>query len=269
MDVVGDMLARDRRSRDPALVTPDGRERTYRDLITNAYKSANVLRHLGARTGSTVAVDPVPGFHTTLAFLGAAGLGAPVRCDPAAGVAAEDRVVLVPTEAEHGTDPAPGTSLAVFGGPPARADTTHWEAELWSENPATPPSDVAAADPVIRDGADDVSHRRLLDVADAVTRDHGIGSGTRVVIRTTFADPLAVAVGLVAPLARGGVSVLAPPEDGGSERAEGSEEAAGSDDREPASTAHGDLAVVADADADPPEPNRIVLPRLAGRLYRE
>lgn len=34
MDVVGDLLARDRRSRDIALVTADGRERTYRDLIT-------------------------------------------------------------------------------------------------------------------------------------------------------------------------------------------------------------------------------------------
>jgi len=51
MDVVGDLLARDRRSRDIALVTADGRERTYRDLITNAYKAANVLRYLGAREG--------------------------------------------------------------------------------------------------------------------------------------------------------------------------------------------------------------------------
>ncbi len=266
MNVVGDLLARDRRSRDPALVTPDGRERTYRDLITNAYKAANVLRHLGAREGSTVAIHPIPGFHTTLAFLGAAGLGAPVRFDPAAGVAAGDRVVLVPVGAEGETDPAPGTSLAVFGGPPDRAETTHWEAEIWSENPATPPSHVAATDAAIRDGAGDVSHRRLLDGADDVARDHGIGPGTRIVLRATFADPLAVAAGLVAPLSREGVSVLSPPKNGGSEGHHRSDESEGSI---PQSTFDGDLAIVADEDADPPESKRIVLPRLVERLERE
>jgi len=100
MDVVGDILARDRRSRDTALVTADGRERTYHDLITNAYKAANVLRYLGAREGSVVAVDPTPGLHTTLAFLGAARLGAAVRFDPETGIAAGDRVVLVAVDDE-------------------------------------------------------------------------------------------------------------------------------------------------------------------------
>lgn len=268
MDVVGDLLARERRSRDPALVTPDGRERTYHDLITNAYKAANVLRHLGARTGSTVAVDPEPGFHTTLAFLGAAGLGAPVRFDPVAGIAAEDGVVLVPAEAEHGIDPAPGTSLVVFGGPPDRAETTHWEAELWSENPATPPSDVAPADAAIRTATADVSHRRLLDVADAVARDHGIGPGTRVVVRATFADPIAVAAGLVSPLSRGGVAVLSPPNDGEDESAGGADTADEFTGSTPQSASNGDLAIVGNEATDPPESKWIVPSRLVERLER-
>jgi hypothetical protein len=152
MDVVGDILARDRRSRDTALVTPDGRERTYRDLITNAHKAANVLRYLGAREGATVAVSPAPGLHAILGFLGAAGIGAPVRFDPAAGIERGDRVVLVDVADEATTEPAPGTSLAVFGGAPARPETTHWEQELWSENPGMPPSGIGPDDPVLRGG---------------------------------------------------------------------------------------------------------------------
>jgi hypothetical protein len=216
MDVVGDLLARDRRSRDAALVTPDGRERTYRDLITNAYKAANVLRYLGAREGSTVAVEPAPGFHTTLAFLGAAGLGAPVRFDPAAGIERGDRVVLVDVADEPTTEPAPGTSLVAFGGPPERPETTHWEQELWSENPGMPPSEIGPDDPVLRgagrdesEGTGDVTHRELLDAAAAVVDEHGLESGDEVVLRGGLANPRALAAGVVAPLAAGATAVLA------------------------------------------------------------
>ncbi|PAU84055.1 hypothetical protein CK500_06365 [Halorubrum salipaludis] len=209
MDVVGDLLDRDRRSRETALVTPDGRERTYRDLITNAYKAANVLRYLGAREGSTVAVEPTPGFHTTLAFLGAAGLGAPVRFDPALGLERGDRVVLVDVAYEAGAEPAPGTKLAVFGGPPDRPETTHWEQELWSENPATPPSDVDPGDPVVRVADSEVTHRDLLAAASAVVDRYGINSDTRVVLRGDFSDPRTLAGSVVAPLSVGGTVVLA------------------------------------------------------------
>lgn len=243
MDVVGDLLARDRRSRSPALVTREGGERTSRDLITNAHKAANVLRYLGAREGTRVAVDPTPAVHATVAFLGAARLGAPVRFDPSAGVDAGDRVVVIPVGDEPSTIPSPGTSLAVFGGAPERSETTHWEQELWSENPATPPATVSKTDPVIRAGAGEVTHSRLLEAADAVAATHEIGSGTRVVVRTSFADPRAVAAGVVAPLAHDGVTVLAGD----------------SADAEP----RGDLAVVDDADTPAPESERVVLSALA------
>ena len=244
MDVVGDLLARDRRSRDIALVTADGRERTYRDLITNAYKAANVLRYLGAREGSTVAVEPTAKLHTTLAFLGAAGLGAPVRFDPAAGIERGDRVVLVDVADEPATEPAPGTNLAAFGGPPDRPETTHWEQELWSENPGMPPSAVGPDDPVVRAADGEVTHRALLAAAASTVERHGIGDGTRVVLRSDLADPRALAAGVVAPLSVGGTVVLT---DAGSGRSGG----------EP----RGDLAVVADdGTTEPPEPEQVTLP---------
>jgi hypothetical protein len=215
MDVVADLLARDRRSRDVALVTPDGRERTYRDLITNAYKAANVLRYLGAREGSTVAVDPSPGLHTTLGFLGAAGLGAPIRFDPAAGIERGDRVVLVDVADEPTTTPAPGTNLAAFGGPPDRPETTHWEQELWSENPGMPPSGVEPNDPVLRgakiagaNATGDISHRELLNAAGSVVDETGLEPGDRVVLRGDLANPRALAAGVVAPLMAGATAVL-------------------------------------------------------------
>ena len=246
MDVVGDLLARDRRSRDLAIVTPDGRERTYHDLITNAYKAANVLRYLGAREGATVAVHPDPGFHPTLAFLGAAGLGASVRFDPAAGLDAGDRVVLVPTAEESTADPAPGTNLAVFGGPPARPETTHWEQELWSENPGMVPSTVEPADPVVSGPGSPISHQRLLALADAATRTAAIDADTRVVVRAPITDHRALAASVVAPLATGGTVVL--------DRALGAESDPIADD-----PARGDVAIVADEAVTPPEPNRLVV----------
>lgn len=61
MDVIGDLMARDRRSDRLALrVDGPGRTYTYHDLITTSYKAGNVLRYLGVRKGARVAVDPAP-----------------------------------------------------------------------------------------------------------------------------------------------------------------------------------------------------------------
>lgn len=273
-DVVGDLLARDRRSRDIALVTADGRERTYHDLITNAYKAANVLRYLGAREGSTVAVEPAPQLHTTLAFLGAAGLGAAVRFDPGAGIERGDRVVLVDVADEAATEPAPGTNLAVFGGPPERPETTHWEQELWSENPGMPPSGVGPGDAVIRgeggtgeggtggdgsdvDGSDvDVPHRELLAAAASVVEEHDVDEGTRVVLRGDFSDSRALAAGVVAPLSVGGTVVLT---DAASKLGEASTD-----------VSRGDLAVtMGGGGAVPPEPRSMVLSDVSLSVTRD
>lgn len=240
MELVGDLLARDRRTRDTALVTADGRERSHHDLITNGYKAANVLRYLGVRAGATVAVDPTPGFHTTLAFLGAAAVGAPVRFDPNAGIEAGDRVVLAPVATAAALDPAPGTNLAAFGGSPERPETTHWEQELWSENPGTPPSDVDPDDAAIVGPARAFSHRELCSLVAAAVEACEMDEATRVVLRRPFSDSPAVAAGLVAPLSVGGTAVLAAP----------------TGDGEPADEPRGDVAV-APGDVEVPEPRRI------------
>jgi hypothetical protein len=241
MELVGDLLARDRRTGDAALVTPDGRERSHHDLITNGYKAANVLRYLGVREGATVAVDPTPGFHTTLAFLGAAAVGAPVRFDPAAGIEAGDRVVLAPVATAADLDPEPGTNLAAFGGPPDRPDTTHWEQELWSENPGMPPSEVDTDDVAVVGPPREFTHRELCSIAGTAVEEAGMNAETRVVLRRPFSDPPALAAGLLAPLSVGGTAVLAPP---GEEAGDGSGDS------------RGDVAV-APGDADVPEPRRI------------
>ena len=255
MDVVGELLARDRRSRAPALVTVEGSERTYHDLITNAYKAANVLRYLGAREGSTVAIAPAPGFHTVLAFLGAARLGTRVRFDPARGVDAGDRVVVVPVADEAGVAVKPGTKLVAYGGPPDRPETTHWEQELWSENPGTPPSSVGPSDPLLvheRDEAEEhveitYTHTVVLATAERVVEKHDLDADSRVVLRTTLTDPGVIAAGVVAPLSVGGTVVLTNRDVG--------------DGSDPDGNSLGDLAVVEEPDwggpLQVPEPQRI------------
>ena len=250
MDVVGDLLARDRRSRDVALVTADGRERTYHDLITNAYKAANVLRYLGVRHGATVAIDPTPRFHTTLAFLGAAALGAAVRFDPHAGIEAGDRAVLVAVADEPQTTPKPGTNLVAFGGPPQRPETTHWEQELWSENPGMPPTAVDPNDPLITDQSTAVSHGRLLELARFVVNNYAVDSETRIVLRTDFAEPGAIAAGVVAPLTLGATTVLTVPRTSVSHGE--------------TPTESGDVAVTPDQNSPAPEARRIALSTLMG-----
>ena len=234
MDAVGDLLARDRRSDRPALAIGD-RERSYHELITNAYKAGNVLRFHGVTEGRTVAVAPVPDLPPVLAFLGAAQLGAATRFDPDAGADAGDRLLLVPGAEQAAYDPAPGTKLAVFGDDAAAPDTIDWEQSVWSENPAFPPTSVAPETPLLADGDRTVSHADALAAASEVADLRGLDADSRVVLRSSLAEPGAVVAGLLAPLLVGGCAVLAAP-------------------GEAANGARGDLAVANDG---APEPARI------------
>jgi acyl-coenzyme A synthetase/AMP-(fatty) acid ligase len=82
MEVLEDLVARDRRSEATALRVPAvGRSYDYRGFCTAAWKVGNLLRHLGVRHGSGVAIgdDPMP--EAVLTLYGAACLGAVVRFD--------------------------------------------------------------------------------------------------------------------------------------------------------------------------------------------
>jgi len=213
MDVIGDLLARERRSGATALLLPDGRERSYREFITNAYKGGNALRHAGVRRGGTLGIAPVADLAPLLGFFGAVQLGAIARFDLAAAATAAPDALLVPVEREAEFDPDPGTTLVAFGGDPASPSTTHWEAVRWSENPAFPPSEVEPDDAALGIGDERFSHRDLLEAAEAVVDRVGMGADDTVVLRASLSEPWAVVAGVLAPLAAGGAVGVAPTDD--------------------------------------------------------
>jgi len=216
MDVIGDLMARDRRSDRLALrVDGPGRTYTYHDLITTSYKAGNVLRYLGVRKGARVAVDPMSLPEPLLTFLGAAQLGAVTAFDPA--VEARATVVPVEREAEF-EDLPPGQKLAVFGGPPSSPATTHWEQEVWSENPAVHPEIVASDDPGLAADDREFTHGDLLDAAREVVSDFDLDEDDTVAVRSSLSHPGTVVAGVLAPLLAGG-TIRIPETDEGVEAA--------------------------------------------------
>jgi len=202
--VLGDLLPRDRRREQPALVVPEGdREMSYRDFFTTAYKAGNVLRFLGVREGRTVAIDPTVAPEPVLAFLGAAQLGAQATFDPTA----DARVRLVPVADEGDYEPEAATKLAVYGGPPSASATVHWEQQVWSENPGFPVTDVDPDATVLVADGTTYSHRDLLTAADSVVDELDRSDDDRLAIRVPLSTPAAI-VGLVAALAAEATAVL-------------------------------------------------------------
>ncbi|POG55000.1 AMP-binding protein [Haloferax marisrubri] len=210
MDVIGDLMARDRRSDRLALrVDGPGRTYTYHDLITTSYKAGNVLRYLGVRKGARVAVAPVSLPEPLLTFLGAAQLGAVTAFDPVV----EARATVVPVGREAAfEDLPPGQKLAVFGGPPSSPATTHWEQEVWSENPAVHPEVVAPADPALVADDREFTHGDLLDAAREVVADFDLEADDTVAVRSSLSHPGTVVAGVLAPLLAGG-TIRIPADD--------------------------------------------------------
>ncbi|MFC6614472.1 hypothetical protein ACFQAS_05800 [Halopenitus salinus] len=225
METLADVLARDRRSDDLALVTADGRERSYREVITNAYRGGNALRHEGVRHGSEVGIAPVADLPSVLAFLGAGLLGAHVRFDVPASRDAGARALVVPTAEAESLDASPGTRIVAVGDPPEDPRITHWESDVWSENPAFPPTDLDPDDPLVVSTAPDadrgegrsVTHGEALSASASLVERYGLDPDSRVVVRDSLARPGTVVAGLIAPLTCGATIVLRPPGDEASE----------------------------------------------------
>ena len=202
--VLGDLLPRARRREQPAVEFPTSdRAMSYHDFFTNAYKSGNVLRFLGVRASATVAIEATPAPEPFLAFLGAAQLGARATFEPTA----EPRVRLVPVECETDDDLPAETKLAVYGGPPESPATTHWEQEVWSENPGFPATEVDPDTPVLLTDNKDYSHRELLAAADSVVDALDLDGDSRLAIRVPLSTPAAI-VGLVAALTAEATAIL-------------------------------------------------------------
>lgn len=207
METLGELVARDRRSDAVAIRTdPADRSMSYHDCCTTAWKAGNFLRYLGVRAGDRVliAADPAP--EPVLALFGGALLGATVEFaeEPDGGA----RVVLVPADREGTVDPSDGTRLLVYGGEPDSPRVAHWEGEVWSENPAFPPTEVDPDTPALSTGMASFTHRELLDAADGVVARHEMGAETTVAVRESLAHPGAVVAGVLAPLSTGATVVF-------------------------------------------------------------
>ncbi|GAA0219503.1 AMP-binding protein [Halobaculum roseum] len=223
--LVGDLVDRERRSERPALhAAALDRTYSYFDLCNTAAKAGNVLSHVGVREGDRLVVDADPHPQAVFTFLGAALLGAVTEFASDIDPECDARAVVVPVEREGEFDLPGGSKLVAFGGDPDRPGTTHWEGEVWSENPAFPPTFHDPADPVLRgrvgDAAGDAageratdddraySHADLLAAAGEAVDALDLDADSRVAVRAPLSDPRAVAAGVLAPLVAGGAIAL-------------------------------------------------------------
>ena len=205
MRVLGDVVARERRSDDIALrVGATGREYSYRDVCTTVWKAGHACRHFGVHAGAQVALAPDPAPQPLLTLFGAACLGARVTFD----AATEARIVLVPAGREGGVEDRPSRTVVVYGGAPTDPDAAYWEGIVWSENPAMPPGERAADEVVLIADGRSFTHRDVLRAAEAVVDRTGFDADAAVALRSPLTDPRAVVAGVVAPLSVGGTVVL-------------------------------------------------------------
>lgn len=207
--VLGDLLARDRRTDAPALLDDvNERQYDYRRFCTTAWKVGNLLRHFGVRAESSVAVAADTKPKPILSVLGAALLGGVVRigAEPAT-----PRVLVAPT-ADLDTDPTPGTHRIGYGGRPDDPSDSFFEQDVWRENPTRPPAEVEPDTPVLRSGDATYTHRAVLRGAQSVVEQWDLTADSVVAVRAPLEIPETIVAGVVAPLLVGG-TILLPDED--------------------------------------------------------
>jgi hypothetical protein len=211
MDVLGDLVARNRRGDAPALRhAPSGRASDYRRFCTTTWKVGNLLRNEGVRDGATVGIAARPEPEPVLSLFGVALLGATVRLDPpddADGL----KALVGPTDTLDEYDPGPGTRLVAYGPEPDDPAVSHFERDVWSENPTEPPDIVAPDDAMLATGEGSHTHRALLNAARAAVEAWDLTAEDAVAVRSSLAHPGTVAAGVVAPLLVGG-EMLFPDE---------------------------------------------------------
>ena len=220
METVAALVAAGRDRDGPVLDAP-GRNApyTYGEFSTNCWKTGNLLRHYGVRGGARLALvvgakhpdeDDEPGWLGTaadplLALLGGACLGATVVLSPPEPV--EARAFVCPDAWLDRYEVAPGCSKLAYGGPPEAADVSHFERELWSENPMEPPDPVSATDTLLDIDGKTTTQGELLAAGESVAAEYDLASGDRVAVRTPLSSAGAIAAAVVAPLSVGATIV--------------------------------------------------------------
>jgi len=203
---LGDAVARDRRSDAPAL-RAGGREYDYRRFCTTAWKTGNLLRNEGVRSGMAVVADDDPAPEAVLAFYGAALLGATVGFGPGA-LGERTKALVVPTADLDGYDAGPRTRRIAYGDEPTDPSVAYFERDVWSENPTEPPDRVEPDDALLWTPDATHSHGEVLAAARAVAEDWGLEPGDEVAVRGPFTRAGTVTAGLVAPVVAGAVVLL-------------------------------------------------------------
>ena len=208
---VDDLLTRELRDDRTALVDATGREFDHHWLSTTSWKAGNFLRHSGVREGVTVGVvgeTPL----ALLAFFGTTLLEGTTRFDPPTDLTgAEDfRALVAPVrDLESDTYDLPrGAQRVGYGSKPDEPDIHHFDAGVWSENPAFPPLDIDPERELLTDGERTVTHGEALEAASDVVEAYDIEEGDRVVVRAPLSDLRTVAAGVLAPLLSDGAIVL-------------------------------------------------------------
>jgi hypothetical protein len=121
------------------------------------------------------------------------------------------RAVVAPAEREDDFDLPPGHRLAVYGDKPTAPSTTHWETEVWSENPAIHPATVATDDPLLATADRTYSQAAALAAASDAVADADLQPGTEVFVQGPLTDPDVVTAGLLAPIMSGATIVFPDP----------------------------------------------------------
>lgn len=217
MNVLGDLVARDRRTDAVALQAGSrAGSYSYEKFCTTAWKAGNLLRHYGVRSDGSVAIDtgdalsPPP----LVAFFGAVLLGARAAFDPDENEPVERGGLVVPAERVDEYETAPGTNVLAYGDTHSDPTVATFEREVWSENPAVPPDTVRPGDDALVARGDRFSHARLLEATRRAVSDADLDESDVVVPRATLADPGVVVAGLLAPLSVGATVMLDVEETG-------------------------------------------------------
>jgi hypothetical protein len=205
MDVLGDLVARERRVKEPLVYGDGSQPYTAHKFCTDAWKTASLFRYHGVGRERGVAIAPERAPQPLLSFFGTALLGAPVRIGlpPEADV----RVVVGPVAEVEALAAEPGTKRVVYGDEPSDPDVIHFERDIWSENPTMPPDTVSPDQPALVTADRTYTHETLLTAAERVVDEQGLTDDDAVAVRASLARPGALVAGVLAPL-RAGASVL-------------------------------------------------------------
>ena len=216
MNTLGDVVSRERRSDATALRTdPTDRAMSFHDFCTTAWKAGNFLRYLGVRTDDRIAVAPDPRPEPILSLFGAALLGARTQFGVEDAVSADDaraRVLVTPAEREATLSVPAESRLPVYGGVPEQSRTAHWEGDVWSENPAFPPTTVDPTSAVLELVDGSYTHESLLTAARDVANAYGLEEGSTVAVREELSASGTIVAGILAPLLTGATVVFGADE---------------------------------------------------------